>query len=103
MASPFPSYKPSHLPINDLLHCQNLNSILKSYASSLELGFAAVFAWALFGVPVTSQTLLSISIISAAVYLYDCTSSGEEPTPAANFSNHKFCVNARCERESMKS
>jgi UDP-sugar transporter A1/2/3 len=47
-----------------------LNSILKTFASALELLFTAVLCWILFGIPVHPNTALSIAIVSAAVWLY---------------------------------
>lgn len=47
-----------------------LNSILKTFASALELLFTAVLCYLLFGIPVYLNTILAIGIVSAAIYLY---------------------------------
>lgn len=47
-----------------------LNSILKTFASALELLFTAVLCYLLFGIPVYLNTILAICIVSAAIYLY---------------------------------
>jgi hypothetical protein len=47
-----------------------LNSILKTFASSLELMFTAILCWLLFGIPIYINTLLAISIVSYAVIVY---------------------------------
>lgn len=56
-----------------------LNSILKTFASALELVFTAVLCYALFGIPITVSTAASIAIVSAAIYLYTCA-----PVKSAN-------------------
>lgn len=47
-----------------------LNSILKTFAGALELLFTAVFCWILFSIPIYFNTILSIVVVSLAVYLY---------------------------------
>ena len=49
---------------------KNLNSIVKTFASALELVFTAILCWILFGIPITFNTALAISIVSFAVILY---------------------------------
>ncbi|PNF19158.1 hypothetical protein B7P43_G09808 [Cryptotermes secundus] len=49
---------------------KNLNSILKTFASALELMFTAILCWILFGIPVYINTFVAISIVSYAVILY---------------------------------
>lgn len=49
---------------------RHLNSILKTYASALELSFAAILCYFLFNIPVHLNTVLSIVIVSLAIYLY---------------------------------
>jgi hypothetical protein len=49
---------------------KNLNSILKTFASALELMFTAILCWLLFGIPVYINTVVAISIVSYAVLLY---------------------------------
>jgi integrin beta 8 len=47
-----------------------LNSILKTFASALELMFTAVLCWMIFGIPIYLNTLLAICIVTLAIYLY---------------------------------
>lgn len=49
---------------------KNLNSILKTFASALELMFTAVLCWIFFSIPIHLNTIVAISIVSYAVYLY---------------------------------
>ena len=52
------------------LFLRNLNSILKTFASALELMFTAVLAWMIFGIPVDIYTAFAILIVSLATWLY---------------------------------
>lgn len=47
-----------------------MNSILKTFASALELVFTAILCWVLFSIPIYLNTILAIGIVSIAVYLY---------------------------------
>lgn len=47
-----------------------MNSILKTFASALELVFTAVLCRLLFAIPIHANTVLSIGVVSAAIYLY---------------------------------
>lgn len=47
-----------------------MNSILKTFASALELVFTAVLCRILFAIPIHANTVLSIGVVSAAIYLY---------------------------------
>ena len=47
-----------------------MNSILKTFASALELLFTAILCYFLFSIPVYVNTLLAILIVSFSVYLY---------------------------------
>ncbi|CAL7945262.1 unnamed protein product [Xylocopa violacea] len=49
---------------------KNLNSILKTFASALELIFTAILCWLIFSIPVHLNTVLSIAMVSYAVILY---------------------------------
>lgn len=52
------------------LFLKYLNSILKTFASALELVFTAILCYFLFDLPIHFNTVLSISIVSLAIYLY---------------------------------
>lgn len=47
-----------------------LNSILKTFASALELLFTAILSYVLFSIPIYLNTMIAIFIVSLAVYLY---------------------------------
>lgn len=47
-----------------------MNSILKTFASAMELLFTAILCWILFSIPIHINTLLAIAIVSISVYLY---------------------------------
>lgn len=49
---------------------RSLNSILKTFASALELMFTAVLCWIIFGIPVNIMTAVAIGIVSYATLLY---------------------------------
>lgn len=49
---------------------KNLNSILKTYASALELIITAVVCYIIFGIVITWFTVLSIGLVSVAVFMY---------------------------------
>ena len=52
------------------LFLRSLNSILKTFASALELMFTAVLAWFIFGIAVNLFTVIAIVIVSIATLLY---------------------------------
>lgn len=47
-----------------------MNSILKTFASALELLFTAVLCYFLFAIPIYMNTALAIAVVSYAIYLY---------------------------------
>ncbi|XP_055857954.1 UDP-galactose transporter senju [Episyrphus balteatus] len=47
-----------------------MNSILKTFASALELLFTAVLCYFLFAIPIYINTALAIAVVSFAIYLY---------------------------------
>lgn len=47
-----------------------LNSILKTFASALELLFTAILCYILFNIPIHLNTTISIAVVSIAIYLY---------------------------------
>ncbi|XP_055920146.1 UDP-galactose transporter senju [Eupeodes corollae] len=47
-----------------------LNSILKTFASALEILFTAVLCYFLFAIPIYINTVLAIAVVSFAIYLY---------------------------------
>lgn len=47
-----------------------MNSILKTFASALELIFTAIFCYFLFAIPIYINTAIAIAVVSFAIYLY---------------------------------
>nr|KAG5699712.1 hypothetical protein BaRGS_022110 [Batillaria attramentaria] len=52
------------------LFLRTLNSILKTFASALELMFTAVLCWMIFGIPIDFFTVLALAIVIGATFLY---------------------------------
>ena len=63
------------------LFLKSMTSILKTFASALELLFTSVLAWILFSIPVSTYTFLAIFIVSFAVYLYSINPVVNPPKP----------------------
>ncbi|CAF1300461.1 unnamed protein product [Adineta steineri] len=55
--------------VTSLFH-KLMDSILKTFASALELLFTSVLAWILFSIPISSNTFLAIIVVFIAMYLY---------------------------------
>lgn len=49
---------------------KNLNSILKTYASALELVITAITCYIIFHIAITTYTVVSICLVSVAVAMY---------------------------------
>ncbi|CAG0904542.1 unnamed protein product [Cyprideis torosa] len=49
---------------------KTFNSILKTFASALELMFTAVLCWLIFGIPIDYATVVAIFVVSYAILLY---------------------------------
>ena len=49
---------------------RNLNSILKTFAGALDLSFMVVLCWLIFGIPIDMLTIMAITVVSIATYLY---------------------------------
>lgn len=47
-----------------------MNSILKTFASAIELMFTAVLSYFLFSIPIYINTFLAITVVSFSIYLY---------------------------------
>ncbi|CAF0818319.1 unnamed protein product [Adineta ricciae] len=61
------------------LFLKSMTSILKTFASALELLFTSILAWILFSIPVSIYTFLAIFIVSFAVYLYSINPVVNQP------------------------
>lgn len=88
-----------------------LNSILKTFASALELCFTAVLCYILFHIPVHLNTILSIGIVSIAIYLYTLSpvvnpadkSTTDECKPTPEISVVHIDTEAKEPKETYKS
>lgn len=47
-----------------------MNSILKTFASALELSFTAILSYLFFSIPLNISTILAIIIVSISIYIY---------------------------------
>ena len=52
------------------LFLKTLNSILKAFASALELIFTAILSFVLLGIPLHWNTILAVAVVSYAVVMY---------------------------------
>lgn len=68
------------------LFLRSLNSILKSFASALELMFTGILAWIFFGIPLDMLTVFSILVVSFATWLYS-NNPVQNPAPIQKESN----------------
>lgn len=71
------------------LFLKSMTSILKTFASALELLFTSLLAWFIFGIAVSFYTFFSIFVVSFAVYLYSTNPVVNPPKVSENnSSNH---------------
>ena len=66
------------------LFLKSLNSILKAFASALELMFTAVLSWIIFDIPLDFNTILAIFIVSFSTWLYSRNPVHNPPKPTNN-------------------
>ena len=52
------------------LFLKNLNSILKTFASAIEILLTAVLCWIFFGIELKLNTIVAIGIVSYSLYVY---------------------------------
>lgn len=60
---------------------KTLNSILKTFASALELVLTAVFSFIFFHIPIHLNTVLAIAAVMFAIYLYSQNPVQNPPKP----------------------
>lgn len=65
-----------------LLH--SLNSIIKVFATAIELVLIAVLSWVLLGYPITLQTVSAVCIVSCSVVIYAKHPITKSTLPATN-------------------
>lgn len=63
------------------LFLKSLNSILKTFASALELMFTAILSWIIFGISINMFTVIAIVIVSYATLLYAQNPVDNTPIP----------------------
>lgn len=68
---------------------KSLNSILKTFASALDLSVMAVLCWIIFKIPIDEYTIAAIAIVSVAIYCYSRQPVVNKPkeTPGHYHSN----------------
>lgn len=49
---------------------QTLNSIMKVFATAIELVLIAILSWVILGYPINLQTVTAVIIVSCSVVLY---------------------------------
>lgn len=78
----------------------SLNSILKAFASALELMFTAVLSWIIFDIPLDLWTIVAITIVSLATWLYSKNPvHNPAPTETAANSSSSIAPSSSHERE----
>lgn len=67
---------------------KNLNSILKTFASALELFAIAIFAWYLFDSPIDLHTIFAMVLVSAAMIVYSRNPVSVAPPGHSSSDSH---------------
>ncbi|CAF1419659.1 unnamed protein product [Adineta ricciae] len=75
------------------LFLKSMTSILKTFASALELLFTSILAWILFSIPVSIYTFLAIFIVSFAVYLYSINPVVNQPKTTSTNNEINLVLN----------
>lgn len=78
------------------LFLKSLNSILKSFASALELMFTGILAWVFFGIPLDMLTVFSIGIVSLATWLYS-QNPVQNPAPVQSHEDKEALIDNKSE------
>ena len=72
------------------------NSILKAFASAMELVFTAILSFIILGIPVYWNTVLAVGIVSGAVIMY-----AQNPLKTSNVSPKNNINNSKVWQDSM--
>ncbi|XP_055612457.1 UDP-galactose transporter senju [Uranotaenia lowii] len=72
-----------------------MNSILKTFASALELLFTAILSFLLFSIPIYLNTVLAIVVVSYSIYLYSLN-------PVVNLASKSSTTSSVRQDESRK-
>jgi len=73
-----------------LLH--SLNSIIKVFATAIELVLIAVLSWVILGYPITLQTVSAVCIVSCSVVIYAKHPITKSTPPAANSNKNMINI-----------
>ncbi|KAK8781923.1 hypothetical protein V5799_016742 [Amblyomma americanum] len=68
---------------------KSLNSILKTFASALDLSVMAVLCWIIFKIPIDMYTVAAIAIVSIAIYCYSQQPVVNKPKETAHYHDDK--------------
>ena len=79
------------------LFLKNLNSILKAFASALELILTAIFSWILLGIPIYWNTILAVCIVGYSVVLY-----AKNPLKTSEDTSLKFHLDKDAKKNDKK-
>lgn len=72
------------------LFLKNLNSIVKAFASAIELIFTAVLSFLLLAIPLKWNTMLAVAVVSYAVVMYAQNPVKPTNSPNPNYSPPKL-------------
>lgn len=70
------------------LFLKSLNSILKAFASALELMFTAILSWIIFNIPLDVNTFIAIFVVSFSTWLYSRNPVHNPPKSTSNESSN---------------
>ncbi|XP_060842487.1 UDP-galactose transporter senju [Rhopalosiphum padi] len=73
-----------------LLH--SLNSIIKVFATAIELVLIAVLSWVLLGYPITMQTVAAVCIVSCSVVVYAKHPITKSTPPTTNYNKNMINI-----------
>lgn len=76
---------------------KTLNSILKTFASALELFFTALACYLIFGIPINIYTVISIFIVSISVLIYSQNPVDNQPKAIKAHQDEVLLLQEPCE------
>ena len=77
------------------LFLKSMTSILKTFASAMELLFTSILAWIFFSIPVSVYTFIAIFIVSTAVYLYSTNPVVNLPKSTTTTNDNNEDINSK--------
>lgn len=81
----------SVIGITTSLFLKSLNSILKTFASALELLITAVLSWIIFGIEIKFSTFIAIVIVSYSLYVYSQNPVNNKGKVISDVNKNKEC------------